>query len=99
MMKWILIIAVLYLLYRMIERERRKRDAQAKQHAQHLAATGELVKDPICGAYVEKASSISVREGDGVHHFCSYDCRDAFLKQRGIAPKAKDDDSDMQSKK
>jgi len=98
MMKWILIVAVLYMLYRMIDRERRKKAAQAKQRTEHLAATGELVKDPICGVYVEKTSSISAREGDSIHYFCSYDCRDAFLKQRGIAPKAKDDAVDMHNK-
>jgi YHS domain-containing protein len=94
MIKGILAIAVLYMLYRMFESERRKKAAQAKERTQHLAATGELVKDPICGAYVEKASSISAREGHGeiVHYFCSYDCRDAFLRQHGITPKASDDD-------
>ena len=98
MLKWILIIAVLYILYRMFESERRKKAEKDRQETQHLVATGELIKDPICGTYVEKESSISVREGDILHHFCSYDCRDAFLKQRNILPQADDDDADMQDK-
>jgi len=98
MLKWILLICVVYMLYRMFESERRKKAAKTKQDAQRLVATGELVKDPICGAYVEKESAISAREGDAVHYFCSYDCRDAFLKQRGIAPKADGNDTDAQHK-
>jgi YHS domain-containing protein len=90
MLKWILLAAVLYALYRMIESERRKKAAKNDQDTQHLVATGELVKDPICGAYVERESAIRVREGDAVHHFCSYDCRDAFLKQHDITPKVDD---------
>ena len=93
MLKWILILAVLYMLYRMIESERRKKAEKNKQDTQRLVATGELVKDPICGTYVERESSIRAREGDVVHYFCSYDCRDAFLKQHGISPKANDTDT------
>ena len=40
-----------------------------------------MVKDPICGTYVEKDGSIRVREGEKVHVFCSYECRDKYLKQ------------------
>ena len=44
-------------------------------------ASGEMVKDPVCGAYVEKDSSLTVRNGEVVHHFCSYECREKYLKQ------------------
>jgi YHS domain-containing protein len=40
-----------------------------------------MVKDPICGAYVAVASSVSVRDGETVHRFCSYECRDAYLER------------------
>jgi YHS domain-containing protein len=84
MFKWILIAAVGYALYRMLASERRKKNEKTEQENQRLVATGELVKDPVCGVYVERESAISAREGTVVHHFCSYDCRDAFLKQRGM---------------
>ena len=96
MLKWILIAAVLYLLYRMIESGRRKKDVKNNQDFQQLVAKGELIKDPICGTYVEKESSISAREGEVVHYFCSYACRDTFLKQHGILPEANDNDTDAQ---
>ena len=38
-----------------------------------------MVKDPQCGTYVSKDSEITVRDGETVYHFCSYDCRDKFL--------------------
>ena len=41
----------------------------------------EMVKDPECGAYVAVDGSISVRDGEKVHRFCSYECRDKFLQR------------------
>ncbi len=42
---------------------------------------GEMVKDPECGAYVPVDDSVTVRDGDKVYHFCSYDCRSRYLKR------------------
>lgn len=44
-------------------------------------AAGEMVKDPECGTYVSVDGNISVRDGDKVYRFCSYDCRDKFLQR------------------
>ncbi len=38
-----------------------------------------MVRDPICGTFVIPASALAVRDGDGLHHFCSDRCRDAFV--------------------
>ncbi len=38
-----------------------------------------MVRDPICGTFVIPASALAVRDADGVHHFCSDRCRDAFV--------------------
>jgi endogenous inhibitor of DNA gyrase (YacG/DUF329 family) len=35
----------------------------------------------VCGTYVSEAESISVKDNDKIYRFCSYDCRDIFLKQ------------------
>ena len=43
-------------------------------------ASGEMVKDPVCGAYVSLDDSITVRDGERRYHFCSYECRDKFIK-------------------
>ncbi len=40
-----------------------------------------MVRDPICGTYVVPAKALALRDGKGVHHFCSDKCRDAFIAQ------------------
>ena len=50
------------------------------------AATGDpgarksvaLVKDPVCGTYVEPSHAVSTRTGTTVHYFCSETCRRTF---------------------
>lgn len=37
-----------------------------------------LVKDPVCGVYVEPARAVSARIGSTVHYFCSEACERAF---------------------
>ena len=39
---------------------------------------GELVRDPNCGTYVPKASSISMQAGGDTLYFCSVRCRDEY---------------------
>ena len=38
-----------------------------------------MVRDPICGTFVIPADALAVRDADGLHHFCSDKCRDAFV--------------------
>lgn len=101
MARWIVLALVALILYKMIGNEFRKRSSgkdtsQAKEEA-HRKAAGKLVKDPVCGTYVDVEGSISVRDGSTVHRFCSYECRDTFLQQlreggREIPAQTKDDD-------
>lgn len=37
-----------------------------------------LVRDPVCGTYVEPSHAVSTRAGSTVHYFCSESCRQAF---------------------
>lgn len=66
--------------------DRKKSGRGYKKEKEHLIATGEMVKDPVCGAYIDSDSNITVRDGKTVHRFCSYDCRDEFLKRIGKLP-------------
>ncbi len=76
---WIILaVAVIYFMFRNDFR-RKKNEFQKKQGKENVQSAGELVKDPVCGAYVSVADSISVRDGNKVHRFCSYECRDKFL--------------------
>ena len=37
-----------------------------------------LVKDPVCGVYIEPSRAVSMRTGSTVHYFCSETCRQTF---------------------
>lgn len=81
MLKFIVIGVALFIVYKLFMGDKKKKDMNEKQTIKNKVASGEMVKDPACGTYVDKESSIRVREGDKVHVFCSYECRDKFLKQ------------------
>ena len=81
MVKFLIIIGALFILYKLFANEARKKKATAATAKEQVRATGEMVKDPICGAFVPKDSDIRVREGEKVHCFCSFECRDKFIKQ------------------
>ena len=86
MWKWLILILAGYFLYRMFMNDRNKKAENGKKEKEDLIATGEMVKDPVCGAYIDADSTITVRNGETVHRFCSYDCRDEFLKRMGKLP-------------
>ncbi len=39
-----------------------------------------LVRDPVCGTYVPKSSSLTIRHGERTEYFCSERCRDQFQR-------------------
>ena len=39
-----------------------------------------LVRDPVCGTYIEPARALSSRAGSTTHYFCSERCQQAFLE-------------------
>ena len=94
MWKWLILILVGYALYRMFMNDRKKSGEDTKKEKEHLSATGEMGKDPVCGAYIDSDSNIAVRDGKTVHRFCSYDCRDEFLKRIGKLPEKTGGDDD-----
>ena len=48
-----------------------------------------LVRDPVCGTYVDRARAVSARGGGELHYFCSEDCRSAYRQgRRGSAARA-----------
>ena len=62
MWKWLILILVGYALYRMFMNDRKKSSEDTKKEKEHLIATGEMVKDPVCGAYIDSDSNITVRQ-------------------------------------
>lgn len=81
MLKFLIFIAAAFILYKLLTGDfKKKKDAQVKEK-ETLAATGVMAKDPICGTYVPVDGDIRVKQGDKMHNFCSYECRDKFLKE------------------
>lgn len=82
MWKIIALVVAGYVLYRLFVNDFLKKRKEAKAASEAEAATSkDMAKDPECGAYVAKDAAISVRDGNTVYHFCSYDCRDNFLRR------------------
>ncbi|WP_319466851.1 transcriptional regulator [uncultured Pseudodesulfovibrio sp.] len=92
MLKFIVIGVALFLVYKLFMGDKKKREVEKDQDIKAKVASGEMVKDPICGTYVEKDGNIRVREGEKVHVFCSYECRDKFMKQLGATTVETDND-------
>ncbi|EGB13675.1 TRASH domain-containing protein [Pseudodesulfovibrio mercurii] len=99
MLKFLVIAAALFLVYKLFMGDKQKKDMKKDKAFKQKVASGEMVKDPSCGTYVDKDGDIRVREGDKVHVFCSYECRDKYLKRIGAtaakkeAVESKDDEA------
>jgi len=81
MLKFIVIGVALFLVYKLFMGDKKKKEMKQAESTKKKAASGEMIKDPICGTYVEKDGNIRVKEGEKVHVFCSYECRDRYIKQ------------------
>lgn len=101
MIKFIVIALGIFIAYKLFANDflhkKKSNDQQNQKETEKKAASGEVVKDPICGTYVSISDSISVKDGQNIHRFCSYECRDTFLKkleaQRQIEPSSEEDSS------
>ncbi|WP_264984109.1 transcriptional regulator [Pseudodesulfovibrio portus] len=92
MLKFIIIGVAIFIVYKLFMGDKKKKSMQSEKVVKQKVAAGEMVKDPICGTYVERDGSIRVREGEKVRVFCSYECRDKYLKQIGATTIEKADD-------
>ncbi|GAB7080572.1 transcriptional regulator [Megalodesulfovibrio paquesii] len=81
MWRFIILALAGFFLYKMFAGDKRQSTKQKKQDIKERVAAGEMVKDPVCGTYVDVDTDIRVRQGETVHRFCSYDCRDKFLRR------------------
>jgi YHS domain-containing protein len=79
----VLIFAVAgFILYKLIMGDQKKKGLDKEKKKQELINSGEMVKDPVCGTYVSTDTGIRVKDDEQVHYFCSYECRDRFLKEQ-----------------
>ena len=83
MIRLIFLALAAYVVYRLFAndffRRKKRQEKEEQENLKQKVAYGEMAKDPECGAWVEIASSLSVREGSKQYYFCGYECRDKFL--------------------
>lgn len=98
MIKLVIFLVAAYAIYRLFKNDFLKKKQQKEMEEQaaqaEQVAAGEMVQDPECGTYVSLEDSISVRDGKRVYHFCSYECRDKFLKRLETGENRINDKSD-----
>lgn len=83
MSRFLFIAIAIGIIYILLKGDKKKKSERRDKEEDRLKASGDLVKDPICGSFVDKDGHIRVRDGEHVYQFCSYECRDKFLKQLG----------------
>lgn len=85
MWKLIIIAILAYIVWKLFANDflKRKQEAEkeAKDEQEQKIAAGEMARDPECGVWVSMDDSISVKNGNKNYYFCSYECRDKFLKE------------------
>ena len=79
--KLLFFAAAVFFLWKMFQGDANKRKQETKMERETLIAKGEMVKDPVCGSFVSLEDSVRARDGEKTLHFCSYECRDKYLKQ------------------
>jgi YHS domain-containing protein len=80
MLKFVMLAVACFILYKLVTNDKKKKVDVKNKQEEKLAQEGVLVKDPVCGTYVSKESDIRIKEGEEVKCFCSYECRDKYLK-------------------
>lgn len=80
MLRWLIILIVLFLVYRFVRRHWSLKRPAARKPPEQIQ--DEMVQDPVCGTYIPKRMALTVnRSGEGPTFFCSAACRDAFLAE------------------
>jgi YHS domain-containing protein len=81
MLKWIIILIVFYLAYRIIIRSGLLRTPPGKKAPAEIQ--DEMVQDPVCKTYVPRRMALEGNRSDGQRvFFCSPECREKYLKKK-----------------
>ncbi|WP_027722704.1 transcriptional regulator [Maridesulfovibrio zosterae] len=81
MLKFIIIAIAGFVMWKLFSGDLQKKQKGNEKQQEKKIKAGEMVKDPICGTYVRKDGDIRVRNGEKVECFCSFECRDKYIKR------------------
>ena len=68
--------------------KRRVQNKSRKTREVKKTKSGRMVKDPQCGTYVATELAIPVQSGGETLHFCSRECREAFMSSSSVKASA-----------
>lgn len=78
MIRWALLLLVIYLGYRVARRYLSK-PAPRPGRSEPDRIDDVMVKDPVCGSYFPQRDGVVLKEGERELRFCSAKCRDRYL--------------------
>ena len=79
MIRWIILAAVIYLVYRFFFAKKRKATVE-HGGTHHVPQEDVMVQDPWCKTFLPRNEALEMRSGGKVIHFCGPECRDRFLE-------------------
>lgn len=78
LLRFIILILILWLIRRVLARFFSPSRA-GQQQGNQVASPNNMVKDPVCGMYMDARLAIRMEERKEVIFFCSEDCRNKYL--------------------
>jgi len=86
-LRWLIIVVIFYLIYRVLKGLVMPRTSFEDQFARpgpeeagESETSYDLVQDPHCGTYLPKAEAIPFTMNGQTLYFCSQECKDKFLE-------------------
>lgn len=82
--RFILLGAVLYLLYKVIKGEPLSFTSlfKRKRKPQDAKKLEEMKKDPVCGTYLPESQALTYKYDGQTYYFCSPECKQKFQQLR-----------------
>lgn len=81
---WVLVlswsISLLKRFFGWLLKDAVQRRPDSQEAVPSAPASKRLVRDPMCGMHVAEELAVVVRNGSELMHFCSAQCRDAYLQ-------------------
>jgi uncharacterized protein len=78
----LIIFLLFYLLFRLLI-GKSKKDPTKSSTSGALPTQDVLVEDPICKVCVPKKQALTLKDNDKIVYFCSTECREKFLANKG----------------
>jgi YHS domain-containing protein len=84
-LRLVIIICLLYILYRLLISPRDKRVRGRRRDAPATGNTVQdvLVEDPVCHTFIPKGQAVRLHHEKQMYYFCSNKCCEMFLKKKG----------------